>query len=218
MCKESHQPAQEQAGIDPNVFFDALSDYTDSPMSVEDGQAFFDKLAGPAHEEAEPEMRKCSKFGHRCNCATDCDPALPHHSQAAQHEAGDERSAEIAKVIFRLVGAGALDWRAGSSGDAEDDAFQSDDDELRALVDLVNEAIAASPVVRAQSEESGITDARRWAECLDLCHGHSDEYGEFVMVQMPRPEGVFKSTEEEFTSAIDAAIRAAQEGENGALG
>jgi hypothetical protein len=40
----------------------------------------------PAQEQAEPTMRKCSKFGHRCNCATDCDPTQPHPSMATQQE------------------------------------------------------------------------------------------------------------------------------------
>jgi len=36
---------------------------------------------------AQATMRKCSKFGHRCNCATDCDPDKPHSSVAAQQAA-----------------------------------------------------------------------------------------------------------------------------------
>lgn len=36
---------------------------------------------------AQAAMRKCSKFGHRCNCATDCDPDKPHPSVATQQAA-----------------------------------------------------------------------------------------------------------------------------------
>lgn len=36
-----------------------------------------------AQPEDEAPLRKCSKFGHRCNCAVDCDPEKPHPSIAA---------------------------------------------------------------------------------------------------------------------------------------
>jgi len=40
-------------------------------------------LARRAQPEGEAPLRKCSKFGHRCNCAVGCDPAKPHPSMAA---------------------------------------------------------------------------------------------------------------------------------------
>lgn len=82
--------------------------------------------------------------------------------RAAQHEAGDDRSTQIANVILRLIGECVMDWRAGPTGDPEEDAFHSDDEELRVLVDLVNKVRAASPVVRAQSEESALDAFKRW--------------------------------------------------------
>jgi len=40
-------------------------------------------VAAAQSQGAQATMRKCSKFGHRCNCATDCDPDNPHSSVAA---------------------------------------------------------------------------------------------------------------------------------------
>jgi len=49
-------------------------------------------------------------------------------------------------------------------------------------------------------------DAERWRKCVDVCHGHSDEHGDFVVVQLPAIDGPFSSTEEMFIATIDAAI------------
>lgn len=50
---------------------------------------------------------------------------------------------QIANVILRLIGECAMDWCAGPTGNDEDDAFSSDDEELRVLVGLVNKALTA---------------------------------------------------------------------------
>ncbi|WP_314439462.1 hypothetical protein [Massilia timonae] len=42
------QQAAAPGALDPNVFFDALSDFKDSRMTADDGQEFFDKLAAPS--------------------------------------------------------------------------------------------------------------------------------------------------------------------------
>lgn len=49
------QQAAAPCSLDPNVFFDALSDFEDSPMSVDEKKAFFDKLAASPSAPGTPE-------------------------------------------------------------------------------------------------------------------------------------------------------------------
>lgn len=49
------QQAAAPGALDPNVFFDALSDFKDSRMTVDDGQEFFDKLAASPSAPGTPE-------------------------------------------------------------------------------------------------------------------------------------------------------------------
>jgi hypothetical protein len=50
---------------------------------------------------------------------------------------------QIARVILHLIGECAMDWKAGPTGDPEEDAFHSNAEELNVLVDLVNKALAS---------------------------------------------------------------------------
>ena len=70
-----------------------------------------------AQPEDEAPLRKCSKFGHRCNCAVDCDPAKPHTSIAAtlsplcgaQHaESGKESGCRMTGGICACRSGGAF--------------------------------------------------------------------------------------------------------------
>lgn len=59
----------------------------------------------------------------------------------------------IANVILRLIGECVMDWKAGlNSDDPEEDAFHSDAEELRVLVDLVNKALAAPTAAEGPSD------------------------------------------------------------------
>lgn len=49
-------------------------------------------------------------------------------------------------------------------------------------------------------------DAERWRKAVDLSHYMIDANGEYVLVQLPAPEGCFETTEQQFVAAIDAAI------------
>lgn len=180
---------------------------------VDAANAFARSIAHqPAQEQAEPCVICGSEEPRTGTCGSDDPRALCKRSQAAQHEASAERAAEIANVILRLIGECAMDWKAGALGDP-DEPFTSDDEELRVLIDLVSKARAASPVVRAQSEESAdadrfvvfvesVLEAERGFEHLSA---RSEAVCEEMMERKPR-------TIDEVRKAIDAAIRAAQEG------
>ena len=76
-------------------------------------------LARRTQPEGEAPLRRCSKFGHRCNCAVDCDPAKPHPSMdatlsplcGAQHaDSGKEvRPHKIAELL-RIYDEQGGDW------------------------------------------------------------------------------------------------------------
>lgn len=76
---------------------------------------------------------------------------------------------QIANVILRLIGECAMDWRAGPTGNDEDDAFSSDDEELRVLVGLVNKALTAPTAAEGPSEQDAwisVEDQLPEKECL----------------------------------------------------
>jgi hypothetical protein len=85
-------------------------------------------------------------------------------------QAGATVAEQIADVILHLIGNCVMDWKAGPTGDPEEDAFHSDDEERRTLIDLVNKALAAAPASPA-TQQAADTDARDAAgdliaECL----------------------------------------------------
>jgi hypothetical protein len=72
---------------------------------------------------------------------------------------------QTANVILHLIGNCVMDWKAGPTGDPEEDAFHSDDEERATLVRLVNQALAAG----AQNAEAIRNQA---ADTLSACRGY----------------------------------------------
>jgi len=105
----------------------------------------------PAQEQAASGFTKCSG----CDAVTHPDnsePACPACAQAAQHEAGDE-AARLRKVLVDVRN--SLQIANDSPGGGICDTLWMMDD-AETIFDHIDAALAASPVVRAQSEESGI--------------------------------------------------------------
>lgn len=90
-------------------------------------------------------------------------------------EAGAPTAAaeQIARVILRLIGECAMDWHAGDP----EDGFNSDDEELRVLVDLVNKALAgresaapAAPVREGDREQDA--KEQRMRSAFENCRAY----------------------------------------------
>lgn len=92
-----------------------------------------------------PQIADGITYEPAANFITGVSPAAILSLIAQARAAAKEPAVLIASVILRLIAEGAMDWHAGPTGDPEEDAFHSDDEELRVLVDLVNKARAAAP-------------------------------------------------------------------------
>jgi hypothetical protein len=98
--------------------------------------------------------------------------AAPVH--AALEQAQPE---QIARVILKLIGEGAMDWKAAPGIDP-DDGFNSDREELNVLASLVNKALAAptSTAVRDQA----LADAQDAAEQVMRAADDASESAESI--------------------------------------
>lgn len=64
--------------------------------------------------------------------------------------------------------------------------------------------VAATPRATADVER----DAARFRMCVELCHDTSNKHGNFTGVMLPSLECDFRTTDEHFVAAIDAALAA----------
>lgn len=121
----------------------------------------------------------------------------------AQERTAQPPAEQIARVILRLIGEGAMDWSASAPDESgHEDAFQSDDEELRVLVNLVNRALTAQQATASRGEpetclmcnDSGIVGfpPDQYEECPDCIkarasHGApNDEWTRNLLAQSGR--------------------------------
>jgi len=80
----------------------------------------------------------------------------------AQSTAG--ASEQIAKVIMRLIGEGAMDWRATLADEAgHEDGFNSDAEELNVLAEMVRKALAAPALNPSDVRNAALEEAAELA-------------------------------------------------------
>jgi hypothetical protein len=108
-----------------------------------------------------------------------------YDSTAAAPAQAQPSTEQMVDVILKLIGAGVMDWKAGPTGDPEEDAFHSDDEERRALIDAVNSALAtrtagsATPVAQEVHQFRRRLVAHPWYDApRDEAYARVDDFFE----------------------------------------